>query len=328
MPTRTLIALLFPCMLMLLTGCQQPVIHRQALPDNRSITVGDPAAIDAEEAANARVRQLLDTRLTMPIEGDKLINVLDAIERGVELPIHVNWASLEAAGVEKDVPIATRAVRDITVRQALELIIEIAGAGAELEPVDYEIRGGIVHVATLRELQKHTVNRIYDIRDLVEPIPTVPRKLGFDDADMTIKLHFPGSRDWTVTTLFDDSPADPRDERVLIIENLVTLIQDNIGRQSDWQAYGGEVSSIREFDGDLIIKTTATLHEQIEQLLTTMRTSRTKARHEFDEQWKKTQTAGLPDLIKELRRMEAKFDRFNKEYFAELEAKRKKTAPE
>lgn len=326
MPTRPLIALLLPCALVLLSGCHQPGIHRQASQNNRSITVGDPATLAADDAASARARQLLDKRLTMTFEANKLVNVLDAIEREVDLPIHINWTALEASGVEKDVAISTRVVRDITVRQALELIIDMAAAGAELEPLGYEIRGGIVHVTTIRELQKNTFIRIYNIRDLIEPIPTVPRKLGFDESDMTIRLSFPGSGG--SMTLFAREEPEPRQNRHELIEQITVLIQDQVGRQSDWHAYGGEVGSLREFEGDLIIKTTTASHQQIEHLLTALRASRAKARHEFEEQWKKIQTAGVPDLLTELRRMEAKFDKFNEEYFTELAEQRNKATQE
>lgn len=56
-------------------------------------------------------------------------------------------------------------------------------------------------------------------------------------------------------------------DRDMRIEELTTLIQDTIGRQEDWAAYGGSVSSLRELNGNLIIKTTPENHRQIRRLL-------------------------------------------------------------
>lgn len=308
-------------LLVLVAGCQQPVMTPPP-SEELSMTVGDQDKIAATERANQRVREQLKKRLTMTIEGNKLVNLIDALDKQIDVPIHVNWAMMEAAGIEHDLAMTTRAIRDVTFEQAIEVFLEIANAGADLEPIGYAVRDGMLVISTKRDLKKVTVMRVYDVRDLIEPVPTVPRSLGFDESDMTISLKFPG-RDARVTTLFDDEDYDSRETREEKIERLTTLIQDFVGPQADWAAYGGEIGSLREFDGDLILKTTSENHEEIERLLSALRIMRAKAKIRHDVQMESLKKANVPELIEQLRRMEKKFDDFNWEYGKKLEAERK-----
>ena len=66
----------------------------------------------------------------------------------------------------------------------------------------------------------------------------------------------------------EETETVSRDER---IEALVNLIQDTIGRQDEWAAYGGDVSSLRELNGNLIIKTSPENHLAIRRLLYQLR---------------------------------------------------------
>lgn len=56
-------------------------------------------------------------------------------------------------------------------------------------------------------------------------------------------------------------------EKVDRLQEILTTIQDMAGRQQDWAAYGGSVSSIREMDGRLIVKAPAEAHATIRKLL-------------------------------------------------------------
>ncbi len=67
----------------------------------------------------------------------------------------------------------------------------------------------------------------------------------------------------------DTTVDEPTREELL--EQVVGLIHDTIGRQNEWQAYGGERSSIRELNGNLIIKTTVQNHQAIRKLLKSLR---------------------------------------------------------
>jgi hypothetical protein len=95
------------------------------------------------------------------------------------------------------------------------------------------------------------------------------------------------------------------------VEQLVTLLQNHIGNMAEWQGYGGEVSSLQEFDGDMIIKTTPENHVDIAMLFAALRTNRAQARRIHDEQVRDLRSHGTVELMDTLRRMEMKFDDYN-----------------
>lgn len=58
------------------------------------------------------------------------------------------------------------------------------------------------------------------------------------------------------------------------IETLVYFIQDTVGSQEEWAAYGGVSSSLRELNGNLIVKTTPANHRELRKLLEQLRNNR------------------------------------------------------
>lgn len=109
-----------------------------------------------------------------------------------------------------------------------------------------------------------TETRVYDIRDLVKTTPHLP---------LTKKRQRDLVKEGQIWVMRD---AYGPSERFEIIEQLTTLIQDTIGRQEEWAAYGGDVSSLRELNGNLIIKSTFANHKDVETLLGQLRTARAR----------------------------------------------------
>lgn len=71
-------------------------------------------------------------------------------------------------------------------------------------------------------------------------------------------------------TLFNEKKSAKEEADMMreeLTELITSMIQDTIGIQSEWQAYGGEISSLRELNGNLIIKTTPANHRDIQRLL-------------------------------------------------------------
>ncbi len=232
---------------------------------------------NAESELNRRVAVKLTDPLPVNFDANKLVNVMDYFRNTTGVNFFVNWAALEAAGVEQDLPI-TLQLNNIPATQALDLVLKQAGAGAELEPIGYSIIDGVVHISTLRDLQKTTDVRVYDIRDLLVQVPNFSGAPEFDINSALSNTSSGGSSGGAATastTLFGDE-TDNVDQptREEMIEQIVNLIQDTIGKQEDWQAYGGTVSSLRELNGNLIVKSTPDNHRDIIALLGQLRQAR------------------------------------------------------
>ncbi len=117
---------------------------------------------------------------------------------------------------------------------------------------------------------KTTDTRVYDIRDLLVQIPNFTGAPAFDTVGT------PPDSPVAVSSIFESDHGASELSREGMIEQIVNVIQDTVGEQESWAAYGGVVSSLREMNGNLIIKAPLTYHKQIEELLSQLRMTRTK----------------------------------------------------
>jgi len=180
------------------------------------------------DEASIMARIQLSQSIGVHFEQNKLVNVLEYLCNTSGVEFFVNWSLLEAAGIEQDLSISLLLQR-VTFDHVLEIVLGQASAPG-LEPIGYVIRQGIVLVSTRRDLSKEKELRVYGVRHLVSPLN--------EDATMEELEH-----------------------------QLVTLISDIIGDQSDWACYGGEVSSAYIVNGNLAVKTTPEHQVAVAQFL-------------------------------------------------------------
>ena len=249
-------------------------------PQLTAMRLGAFASDGAESEANRRVQLKLVEPIPVNFEQNKMVNVVDYFRNTTGVNFFVNWAALEAAGVEQDLLI-TLQLNNVPAEQAIKLVLQQAGAGA-LEPIGFSIIDGVVHISTRRDLQRTTDTRVYDIRDLLVQIPNFIGAPEFDLNSALSNTSSGGSSSGaqSSTTLFSDSDAEGEQiSRAEMIEQITTLIQDTIGQTSEWAAYGGEVSSLRELNGNLIVKSTPDNHRDIVRLLGQLRSARAMQIH-------------------------------------------------
>lgn len=97
-------------------------------------------------------------------------------------------------------------------------------AGAEREPLGFVVNDGVITISTAHDLMRNTVTRVYDLRPVI------------------------------------DAPGGPgRNARV---ESLLKLVMDEVDPQS-WRARDGDIGSIREIQGQVIVTQTAANHAKI-----------------------------------------------------------------
>ncbi len=238
---------------------------------------------DANESEiNRRVSLKLQDPVPVNFDANKFVNVVDYFRNTTGVNFFVNWAALEAAGIEQDLPINLQ-LNNVPAEQALKLVLQQAGAAANLEKVNFSIIDGVVHISTQRDLQKTTDTRVYDIRDLLVQVPNFSGAPEFDLNQALSNTSSGGSSGGAAsasTTLFGtEEETQKQPTREELIEQITTLIQDTIGVQADWAAYGGEVSSLRELNGNLIVKSTPDNHRDIVKLLGQLRAARAMQIH-------------------------------------------------
>src|SRR5205085_2146147 len=82
--------------------------------------------------------------------------------------IFVNWKALEAAGVDRNAPVSAR-LRNIKFSKALTIILDSVSGGTV--QLGFTTEDGVVTVSTRDDLEKDVVTEVYDVRDLIVPIP-------------------------------------------------------------------------------------------------------------------------------------------------------------
>lgn len=256
----------------------------------------------------SEVNRIVENKLREPVpvnfDANKLVSVIEYLRNATGVNIYVNWTALLNAGIEQDMPISLQ-LGPIPAGQALDLVLKQASAGNEFDPITYSVHQGIVKISTSRELKRETVfSRTYDIRDLLVQVPTFENAPRFDLASAlgsgdsgssgssnnnnsnnnnSSNNNSSGSGGGTggfgggslfgsSSSTTDSAAAGPtRDE---LVTEILELIRTQIGRQEDWVDFGGDVSSVRELNGLLIVRSTPESHTELNALLTQLRETR------------------------------------------------------
>ncbi|MEM8874995.1 MAG: hypothetical protein AAGD32_12160 [Planctomycetota bacterium] len=199
-------------------------------------------------AADLTVKQALQRRIPRVELVDVPVNeAIDFYRDVTGLNVVVNWNAIELIGIDRNTPVTLK-VSNVTSRQMLNLILRDAGQGE----LAYLIDDNVITVTTREQASRTMVTKVYDIRDLIMPVPNFTPD--FDIGDFGGGGGgFGGGGD------FGDNGEEmsPEDMAELIID----IIRETV-RPDVWQENGG-FASIRYFDGTLIITAPQDVHELI-----------------------------------------------------------------
>ena len=206
----------------------------------------------------ARFYQILDD---VQLDGVEARRAFDWWARRTDIPLVINWRAFETAGIDPRRPITLK-LRAVPAGHLLRILMKQTAPNVELI---HQLTPWYVKVMTKREANRQRVVRIYDVGDLVMP---VPQFTDAPDFDLRSAIGGDGGNNGgggQSASLFTDD-ADGRDEddtptRQQRGEDLASLIRDVV-EPSVWQANGGE-SSVRYFDNRLIVRAPLYVHQQI-----------------------------------------------------------------
>ncbi len=239
-----------------------------------------------ESPENREQAQRLRKTVPIAFEANSLESVIDYIRETTQTNIYVNWPALQDAGVDQDLPI-TLNLTNVAAERALELVLQTASSAAgDIDPIGYTIDSGVIRISTIRDLRRSTSTRVYDIRDLLVQVPNFNNAPSFDLSEALSNTSSGGGGGSGGSGgggggsggggLFGDSTDEDDEEeertREEIIADITSIIQETVGTYDEW--YDGGESSIRELNGNFIIKTNPENHRQIYELLTDLRETR------------------------------------------------------
>ncbi len=223
-----------------------------------------------ERAEDEAVRAQLDRKLPeVRFDNVGFSDVIDFLRDVSSANIFVNWRALEAAGVDKNAPVTAR-LRDVKFSKALDTILRDVGGGTV--KLGYTIDEGVITISTEEDLASNVVTRVYDIRDLTVNVQD------FDDApDFQInQASTAGGTGGGGQSLFGGGGTTENTQenaRSAVIDSIIKLIQDTVASDS-WKDNGGNVGSIRELSGQLIVTQTPENQRSLVQLLEQLRETR------------------------------------------------------
>ncbi len=242
---------------------------------------------DGEEAeANRDTIKALQTITDATYDQTPLSAIIDNLRDITQANISVNWPALEQAGVSQDLLVSLR-LANVPADRILDLILEQASADASLPPeeaISYAIIDGIIKIDSAENLKTATDARVYDIRDLLVEVPNFTNAPTFSLSDALSNTNSGGGGAGGGSGggggggdgggLFGDEEEDAEDEgptKEELIIKITELIQDSVGSSDEWL---DEQSTIKELNGNLIIKTTPNNHRDIIGLLAQLRETR------------------------------------------------------
>ena len=235
-------------------------------------------------AADEAVNTLLDKTLPeIRFQDVAFADVIDFLRDTTQANIFVNWKALEVAGIDRNAPVSTR-LRNVKFSKVLKTVLESVGGGATSK-LGYTVDEGVIEISTQEDLASNVETLTYDIRDLIISIPD------FTDAptfDLSSSQNSGGSGQSSTSggggggggqSLFSggggasgqDTANTPT--RAELVEQITSLIRETIG-VGTWKEDGGQLGSLSELGGQLIVTQTPEVHRAITSLLEKLREQR------------------------------------------------------
>lgn len=215
-----------------------------------------PAA-DADPQASAEEIALyakLDERIKeLHADAQSLEKVLAFLGDSAHINLVVNWAALQAAGIDRNSPV-TLNLSNVQLRKGLQSVLQVVSSDGI---ASFTVEDNVLTVSTREELagRNHTVTRVYNVRDLLD-LPTALRNAAPKVDPVGGALFSP-----------DASPTtgDAEAQMDLCDTVLTTVAPDS------WREKGGTSSTLRLYKGMLIVTAPSNVQGEVYQLLQQIR---------------------------------------------------------
>lgn len=198
----------------------------------------------------------------LKLESTTLEKAIETLREQTHANIVVYWDDLERLGAKRDAPIELH-LWNVHLKRALNVLLTLSGLD-DPTITPWAVEDGVIIVGSPGRLHGGPeVVRIYDVRDLIDKFCAESRLPSSTTQPASNATSGGGSHANTALTFEDVS------------QDLAHLIQDIVATDS-WKDNGGNVGSIRELAGRLIITQTPTNHRKIVNLLRILRSGGSK----------------------------------------------------
>lgn len=243
-------------------GCTKPVNEDAEPPAAEAIQAQHITNhLVQEDAATTDAHLKLSEPIVIDLSYTQFDEAIEFIRQTKDVLVFVDWPTIEAEGISRQTPVSMT-IANVPAAKILQLILQQVSPQHTTE-LDYAVTDGVVTISTRAKLRTAATDlRVYDIRDLLT---------------LVARYNIPP---FNADGIVVEDPSGPQsindrtESRAQAVDHLTLLIQETVGRIDDWEVNGGP-DSIRELNGNLVIKTTPECHRQIVQIIQLMRQGRT-----------------------------------------------------
>jgi hypothetical protein len=204
---------------------------------------------------NALTKKLPELKFTQLPLADAIDHIRDVTGAN----IHVNWRSMELLNVTPQTQVSL-SLRDVTARRALRALLDDTGAG---EMLTFYSDEGVLEVTTKELADSKMITRVYPVEDLVTEIPNFagPTFNLQSQSNTASGAGGGGSSGGSIFSGNSNEAAQDQATKAQRADSLVKLITETV-RPEVWRENGGQ-SSVRYFNGHLIVTAPRSIHEAI-----------------------------------------------------------------
>lgn len=227
------------------------------------------------------IERLETVRTSVDYAPEDLVKVIEELRSNHGLNVQIAWNVLDNAGIRKDRRVELR-LQNVPLSVLLDNIVrEIDPTGAQL---GWAVDRGVVIISDRAALDRRTLLRAYDVRDLLESGYAIRRFASTPSLGLATT-----GREWVGGDrmqadaaggggvgggggqLFGEPSDDPT--RMEKIQSLMDLITNQVD-PSSWIDNGGDVGSVNERDGVLLVRQSLRSHAEVRDLLDLLRAVR------------------------------------------------------
>lgn len=216
-----------------------------------------------ETPENRRADMAMGKMIPATFDNVPLFKALAYISQSTGVPVDTDWRSLEQIGVDQTTTVSMT-LGDQPARVVLEKVLKQVSRD-RINKADSAINDGIMTVGSVDTIRRQTVTVTYPIADMLLFAPD------YSDVpvmDLESKVGA-GAKRLAVNDAFrkDVKAVPDKKER---IRQIISVIEQGVDAET-WKENGGDVGSITELNGLLVITNTAKNHKEITGLLSKLR---------------------------------------------------------
>ncbi|MCB9849720.1 MAG: hypothetical protein H6817_03355 [Phycisphaerales bacterium] len=263
-------------------------------PENSPIAPEAVIDVPPTDPRDDATLKKLEKPVTINVRDLPIAHVLEELSADGSIDLNVDWRALESEGIGRDTPVTLSLREPAPLGQVLHLVLDQISGDATVTAVDYAVRGGLIQVSMRNVLDNDTYLQVYDVLELTKAVPrfaldpvagsgsAAPVNSGSPGGGFGGGVGMGGGNqnpyageesgatapDGTNIQAVAPVLWSERDDEPA--ENLIDLIVSTI-TPDDWAENGGNIATIQQINGTLVVKHNARGHRAIADLLNMLR---------------------------------------------------------